>query len=115
MSKFMWDPETGARHIFKDGETAPDNFLPHHPDDADKADDAPKKAAKADKDLSGGMTKAEIESALQSGGVTYDKQGTKADMLDALIPALWNALEASGVEFDADATAPELLGLLKGE
>lgn len=113
-----WDPKTKARHIFKDDETAPANFLPCHPDDPDleaktkgaKPVAAP--VAKGPEDLSGGMTKDEIIVALQQGGVEHTASENKAELCAKLIKALKETLTGNETEFAENATAKELLGLV---
>jgi len=117
MSKKFWDPETGEGHIFEDDETPPENYLPYHPNDSEKAGSAPKRkpksddgaGSKPDNDLSGGMSKAEIADALQAGGIEFNDKDKKEVLTQQLITALKNVLTSRGIAYEENEDAKTLL------
>lgn len=126
MSKIRWNPETGEAVTFADDETPPAHFLPCHPDDPDRDAKAgstgqfppkqPERAPKQtepqkgeDADLSGGMSKAEVAEALKAGGVDFDPNAKKADLVEKLIGALKMVLTERGIAYEENETARALL------
>lgn len=104
MSKILWDPDTGAHHVFRDSETPPAHFLPHHPEDTAKLGDKP-----SDADTAKPLTKDELVTALTDGGIAFKATEKVEELTTKLVSALKTALTDRQIEFTEDEHPRSLL------
>lgn len=98
---WFYDPETKQGQVFQSADDVPDGWV-------ETLDDALTKVEKA----APVMARKAVIAELKNGGIEFDAKANTADLYDLLKGKLMEALTAQNIEFDADASAPELLKLL---
>lgn len=114
MSRMMWHIETGAPKIFEDKEDHGPMYLPHHPEDTDKA--AQGNVEQVHTPHPGEsvvdpnpLTKAEVVAALDAGAIEYDGRQGVAALTAVLVAALKDVLGKTEVPFAEDESPRSLL------
>jgi hypothetical protein len=102
----MWSPE-GKTDVFHRAEDVPAGWTPYHPNSA------PEAVTGAVEVLP--MERADIIAALNAGGFEFKKNAPTPALYKQLRARLVEHLTTAGVEFDADADAKTLLGLIPSE
>lgn len=102
MSVMMWHPKTGERGVFADADTVPAGWLDHHPDAAQPV------AEEVSDDC---LSREEIVTALQEGGVEFSKNARTASLDKQLRTAL---VEDLHVDDSDPRTTRELLSAATG-
>lgn len=102
-----WHPETGENRIFNSAAEVPDGWQDRHPADTADAKPAPPPTANPLP-----MSKAEVKAALTAGGIAFEPRLGHKALYEILVVSLKEHLTAAGIEFPADATAPQLLALV---
>lgn len=102
-----WHPETGESGIFNSASEVPEGWLDHHPNAKE-----PIKEKEVVKPTGLPMTKAEIQDALKTGGISAPANASAKSLYDLLVTSLRDHLTEANVTFPETATAPELLALV---
>lgn len=110
--KMRWHPTTGESQVFHDGDTVPEGWLDHHPEDTRHAAVEKQPDPKAKTVTALPMTRDEIKAALDAGEVPYAKNAKDQTLYDLLVESLRKHLTEAQIEFDPAADAKALLALV---
>lgn len=106
-SKFpalRWDAAGNVHHCETEDDVQP-GWTDYHPDSAPVS-------AILEKGLGADMTRTEIITALEDGGVTFSKNAPTAALAKQLRVAVLSALEEHDVKYDNAASTKDLLALI---
>ena len=104
-----WHPETGELGVFEHAHEAPADWLSKHPNDPNYI------KPELVKDSVVRMERADIVEALNAGGFEFKKNAPTAALYAQFRERLVAHLTETGVEFDPEADARTLLGLVTPE